>query len=283
MKICVDAGHGGRDSGAVAPDGTREKDLVLLYATELHDILVRAGHTVVKTRSTDVFVGLSERAEIANNHEADCFVSLHANSNQDPAAHGAWVLHDDQSETGPALARAIFRELAKVPGVPDSDPEEEVYPDDSPWVGNRDLAVLGQTAMTAVLVELGFLTNQYDLKELKQEKTRKEVCAAIHRGISRWAVDQGIQDVGDPVVDLEGDEDPDLYEDPDLPDEVETWRKPVEEISTGKENAGLFSVGVLKDLVESSVLDTLLNPVKKLLLKWALNFIEKQLRKLLGL
>jgi N-acetylmuramoyl-L-alanine amidase len=184
-RIAIDGGHGGHDPGAVA-NGLRESDVVLNYARTLDLELAMAGHEVLMTREADIFVPLSERARMANAWEAEAFLSLHTNAASAPVARGAWVIHGYGSERGRALARAIWRELATVPGALDLDPEEEVYPDASPWVGGRRLTVLRRTACPAVLVELGFLTSLPEVARLRDESHRIGICQALGRAVGGW-------------------------------------------------------------------------------------------------
>ena len=186
-RICVDAGHGGHDPGAVA-GVSKEKDLALAYALELRNELVRRGHHVITTRTADVFVELAQRAATANTAGADCFVSIHANAADSKLANGAWVIHDDSAGAagGVALAQRVFDRLAAVPGIADADAAREVFPDASPQVGGRQLAVLSQTKMPAILVELGFLTNEEDLGALREASTRAKVVGAIADGVEDW-------------------------------------------------------------------------------------------------
>lgn len=187
IRVCVDAGHGGNDPGAVAADGTQEKDVVLPYSEKLAEALRARGHSVLETRTRDSFVELSERARMANVFGADCFVSIHANASLNPQANGAWVIHAKGSGLGKLLAQDIFKELALIPGIPDADPETEVFPDGSGPTGGRSLTVLRRTAMPAVLVELGFMTNEDDLAQLQSVDTLERVTTAIFRGIETWS------------------------------------------------------------------------------------------------
>lgn len=187
MKICVDAGHGGRDPGAVVGD-VNEKDIALTYSRELATSLRELGYDVLLTRQTDVFVSLSERVRLANRWGADCFISVHANANSKAAANGLWVIHDDDTkpEAGVALAHAVFRRMAKIPGLADNDSEAEVFPDKTGWVADRELTVVSDTKMPAILVELGFMTNPDDLAQLLEEETALKVADAIAVGITDW-------------------------------------------------------------------------------------------------
>ena len=85
----VDAGHGGHDTGTIGPNGLMEKDLVLDVALRLGRLLeTRLGADVIYTRDDDTFIPLETRTAIANEHQADLFISIHANSSPDPTARG---------------------------------------------------------------------------------------------------------------------------------------------------------------------------------------------------
>src|SRR5207244_7744534 len=87
--IVVDAGHGGRDLGTVGRDGLLEKDLVLELGQRLGKLLEgRLGMDVIYTRQDDTYIPLDERARIANQAQADLFVSVHANYGDLPSARG---------------------------------------------------------------------------------------------------------------------------------------------------------------------------------------------------
>src|SRR5205823_12954738 len=88
-KIVIDLGQGGHDSGTIGPNGLEEKDLVLEVGRRLGKLLEsRLGAEVVYTRSDDTFIPLETRTAIANQEQADLFVSIHANSSNDPDARG---------------------------------------------------------------------------------------------------------------------------------------------------------------------------------------------------
>lgn len=199
MRILIDPGHGGRDPGATVHDVT-EAEVVLPYAFALGAALVGRGHAVRFTRMEDVDLApeaawpspgkardMSRRVTQADQWKAEVFISIHANAAAAQAANGAWVIYDDNTKTGDELARAVFAAMAKVPGIPDADATAEVFPDKSAWVGNRELYVISETACPAILVELGFLTNPDDLKQLQQWHTVTAVAHAIASGLDTWA------------------------------------------------------------------------------------------------
>lgn len=196
MKIvAVDAGHGGTDPGGRSL-GAPEKTLALRYALRLGKYLTMAGCRVVYTRTTDVFVPLKQRAEIANKAGADLFVSVHANANDRSAASGPWTLYAEGSVQGARAAAAVQKALAGVLG----GKVDAVYPDDSGWTGGRTLAVLRKTKMPAVLLELGFMTNAADLAELEDVGTEIRVCRAVTEAILEWLGVPAVQEPRSPEI-----------------------------------------------------------------------------------
>ncbi len=90
--IAIDPGHGGEDPGAIGPRGTREKDVTLAVAQRLRELVAREpGMRAVMIRDGDYFIPLRRRVEMAREHRADLFISIHADAFGDPRAHGASV------------------------------------------------------------------------------------------------------------------------------------------------------------------------------------------------
>ncbi|HCF57629.1 MAG TPA: N-acetylmuramoyl-L-alanine amidase, partial [Myxococcales bacterium] len=87
-RVIIDAGHGGHDTGAIGPKGTREKDVVLAIALKLRDKLQAEGFEALMTRETDKFVALEDRARFANRKKGDLFVSIHCNANKSRKLRG---------------------------------------------------------------------------------------------------------------------------------------------------------------------------------------------------
>ena len=178
--IVIDPGHSGSDPGASDPAGQiSEAKLVLPYALELGAALTRRGHNVLLTRHAEETVSLSERAALANEAKADLFISVHANASTSPHAKGPWSIHAKGSERGRSMAETCQKALAGVLGGRGN----AVYPDGSPQVGHRTLAVLRQTKMPAVLLELGFMTHRGDLVQLMDQATPHCVAEALAAAI----------------------------------------------------------------------------------------------------
>ena len=156
-KIVIDPGHGGNDPGAVG-SRSKEKDNVLKVAKKLKTLLEKYGHTVKMTRSTDVFISLSQRANMANSWGADYFISLHNNA-ASPSATGfeTFVYNGGVSQKTKQFQNAIHGKIAAHIGIHDRGKKR------------ANFAVLRQTKMPAVLIEYAFISNPNDEKILINE------------------------------------------------------------------------------------------------------------------
>lgn len=171
-RIVIDPGHGGRDPGTISPIGLMEKDVVLPVALEVARLLRAAGHEVILSRSTDIFLELDERAQIANRHRADLFVSIHADSAPNPEARGSTVyICRGASADSNTIAHAVMRSLESGSGL------------GSRGVKSANYRVLVLTQCPAILVELGYLSNRQEALMLRQDAVQKKLAAGIAAGI----------------------------------------------------------------------------------------------------
>lgn len=185
MKVCIDAGHGGKDSGAIGAT-VAEKWIALDVANRVAQKLQNSGIDIVMTRDSDYFVELSDRAKIANNAGADVFVSIHCNS-AGPEVRGTEVwCYSGAAEDG-RLAKAIHNRLMKRTGFHDRGVKEESY------------AVLRLTKCPAALVELGFISNTGEEKTMMGFDYQDAASTAIVEGIKEFA---GIKETT-PLTELE--------------------------------------------------------------------------------
>jgi N-acetylmuramoyl-L-alanine amidase len=172
-KICVDAGHGGSDPGAVGQKELEEADCNLTVANYLADYLeTNLGLAVEMTREDDIFVALENRCAISNNFGADYFVSIHCNSDG-PDAVGIETLF--ASEAGEELAQPVHDTLILATGDRDRGLK---YRD--------NLYVLNGTNCPAILVEIGFISHAETESKLAQEDYLRQVANAIGRGIGEY-------------------------------------------------------------------------------------------------
>ncbi|WP_258083991.1 N-acetylmuramoyl-L-alanine amidase [Thermococcus thermotolerans] len=170
--ICVDAGHGGTDPGAVA-NGVQEKDINLAIALKVAKLLGEDGARVVLTRDGDYYVSLSSRVSIANSAGCDIFISIHANSGP-TSASGFEVYHYYGSTYGNLLATYVDQEIAKV------------IPLNNRGVKEAGFYVIKYTRMPAILIETGFVTNTYDVSIITNENYQWRYAYAILHGVQRY-------------------------------------------------------------------------------------------------
>ncbi len=217
--VVIDPGHGGIDPGAVRGD-TIEKDLMLDVGIALRDALRRTGEAqVVMTRDKDVFVSLKARVALAHQMKADLVISLHADTVAQGRARGATVytLSDEASDAASQQLAAQHNRADLIAGLDLSTTDDQVTgvllslarQETRPRTQqladtlvaqlkvsggpiNRhphragDFSVLRSADIPSVLVELGFLSDERDLKNLRNPEWRSGMVAALARAILEW-------------------------------------------------------------------------------------------------
>lgn len=225
MVVVLDPGHGGLDPGAER-DGRTEADLMLRFARELKEVLVRdGGFEVVMTREDDLFVPLETRFSIARAAAADVFLSLHADALAEGEAVGATIYTlaaEASDEASAALAERHDRDdlLAGVDLTAHDDLVAEVLMDmarttTAPRIARladalqaaiqradirmhrhpqqrAGFSVLKSPDIPSVLLELGFLSSARDLARLNDPDWRARMTAALRDGLLAWAADDGV-------------------------------------------------------------------------------------------
>ncbi len=168
-KVWLDAGHGGNDPGAIG-NGMKEKDITLNVTKKVGNELKRHGVKVGYTRTTDKTVALNRRGPLANNFNADVFVSIHTNAFSNSNAQGVETYSFPGSSKGRNLARDIHNEVIKA----------KLYTKNR-GLKTANFAVLRQTKMPAALIETAFITNKADAQLLRNKQD--EFATAIAKGI----------------------------------------------------------------------------------------------------
>jgi N-acetylmuramoyl-L-alanine amidase/putative methionine-R-sulfoxide reductase with GAF domain len=217
MRIVVDAGHGGWDLGTVGRRGLLEKDVVLEVAQRLGKLLEsRLGMDVLYTRQDDNYIPLDERAEIANQAQADLFVSVHANYSDLPSARGVETYYtnffsapstrDKDRETRassvaiptPAtatLSAADLHERIEQSRRLAASVQRSLYGAlsvENPGLRDRGIkeagfVVLTETAMPGILAEVSFVSSPTDEQRLRSDGYREQIAEALYKGIARYA------------------------------------------------------------------------------------------------
>lgn len=179
--VCLDPGHG-PDTTNGSPDGSyKEQEFAWDLYERITPLLEAQGVNVICTRTEGTKPSLTERATVANNAKADCFVSLHTNAEGGTGwgtAHGLEIYTSSGPTSAPrnVLAQDILDEM-EAAGVTLRS---------SPLVHDLSLTVLAKTNMPAVLIEFGFHTNQQDVALLKDSAYRDKLAEATARGVCDW-------------------------------------------------------------------------------------------------
>jgi len=213
FRIVLDAGHGGWDLGTVGRQGLLEKDLVLDVTQRLGKLLqARLGSEVMLTRTADTYLALEQRADFANQSQADLFVSVHANYSSSAAARGVETYytnlfsapgsrevekHEDGTFTTPTpvslsadglhekieesrrLAASIQRSLYATLAARNPDIRNRGIKDSA-------FAVLTGTTMPSILTEISFVSSPADEHSLQTAAYRQQIAEALYQGIARY-------------------------------------------------------------------------------------------------
>lgn len=180
ILIAIDAGHGGKDPGATALDGSYEKDFNLDVAKRLDEKLNELGFNTIMTRQNDTYTTLQERTDAANWKYADFFMSIHFNAFTQKT-QGIETLYYPNSPTeansinNKDIAAIFHEELMKTL----NRPSRGIVP-------RPNLFVLNKTKMPAILAELGFITNKEELSQIKKESYRENAANALAVSIVRY-------------------------------------------------------------------------------------------------
>ena len=187
-SIFLDPGHGGSDTGAIS-QGVREKDLTLSVYNKVSSKLASLGFTVLTSRTTDKDVDLVDRAEEANNAGADMLLSIHFNSGGRGVARGIETYYyqsqadipskinqanhnnPERLEKSKKLALKVQQNLLYQTGASDRG------------VKRASFAVLRETSIPSILVELGFLDNPEELSKIRTSEYQDRLANGIVDGI----------------------------------------------------------------------------------------------------
>lgn len=166
VMLIIDAGHGGKDPGAVSAQ-TYEKTITLKVAKTLEAYLKEKGVPCLMTRTNDTHVTLQKRVQLSNESKGTHFISLHVNAAADASASGLEIFVDTKGGEKERLAMAMQSDLVKVTGFKDRG------------VKFSPFYVLRNTKQTALLIELGFITNASEREEMISDAFVKKVAHTI--------------------------------------------------------------------------------------------------------
>lgn len=186
--VIIDAGHGGFDGGALAGDGTIEKDINLQISKKIYSFLKFYGYDVIMTRDSDVGTEDDESVAIAKRKKSDLsnrlkimkenpdaiFVSIHLNKFTTSAASGAQVFYTKNYSQAKTLANCVQTNIKTL-----------VQPENKRVIkqGTDSTYLLKNAAAPAIIVECGFLSNKQELEKLKTQDYQSKMAFAIVSGI----------------------------------------------------------------------------------------------------
>jgi len=215
-RIVIDPGHGGHDTGTIGRHGLEEKDLVLEVGRRLGNLLqARMGAEVIYTRRDDTFIPLETRTAIANEQQADLFVSIHANSSRDPDARGVETYYLNFTSSAEALEVAArenavsdnaiheLQDLVKKIALKEKIEESREFAVDvqrslhsglaakSPGIRDRGVKqapfiVLIGANMPSILAEISFVSNPGDERRLRTAEYRQRIAESLYHGIAKY-------------------------------------------------------------------------------------------------
>ncbi len=214
--VIIDAGHGGKDPGAIGISGLQEKDVVLRVARKVRDELRRKGYKVILTRDSDKFIPLEERTAIANTKGGDLFVSIHANSAPNRRANGVETYYlslatTPEERAAAALENAVssmqlsalqdilsdlmknskINESKKMAGVMQRTMVNDLrqsYPSTrNLGVKKAPFIVLIGASMPSVLTEIGFVSNKTEEKRLRSNSYLTSLAHSIAQGVDAYS------------------------------------------------------------------------------------------------
>ncbi|QPC47011.1 N-acetylmuramoyl-L-alanine amidase [Mangrovibacillus cuniculi] len=176
--IMLDAGHGGRDSGAIGYFGTLEKLMTLQTTLRVKQKLEADGYEVELTRTDDYYVSLEDRVTLSNASLTDLFLSFHYDSVEDETAHGHTTYYYHERDRN--LSQIVHDSIAKSVELRDRE------------VRFGDYYVLRENLRPAILLELGYLSNEEDERVITHRNFQELVSTAIADGVKRAIPYQGV-------------------------------------------------------------------------------------------
>lgn len=170
-KVVIDAGHGGTDYGAIR-NNINEKDITLDVSKQVRDMLVKKGYQVQMTRDIDKYVSLQDRVAISENFDPEIFISIHVNSSTGTEASGIETHYYHQESI--MLAQTVHSALAsKINSKNRGLFKSKFY-------------VINHTTSPAILVEIGFISNDAERAQLVTPARKQATAKAIVEGVENY-------------------------------------------------------------------------------------------------
>ncbi|NDI34037.1 N-acetylmuramoyl-L-alanine amidase [Chengkuizengella sediminis] len=190
LKVVIDAGHGGKDPGALGVNGLKEKDVNLDISFKVRNILEERGHEVILTRENDTYISLQDRVKFTNQQNADLFVSIHANAHHDPSIKGSLVIYYNNQypdkDYPASKAMSVLTPYSKT--LAQSVLNGLVTEAETKNLGlmSKAVYVARMGSIPSILVETAFLSNEQDAERLVDESERQKMAIGIANGLESF-------------------------------------------------------------------------------------------------
>ena len=192
--VIIDAGHGGEDGGAVAEDGTVEKDLNLLISLKLNDMLSIMGYNTHLIRTTDTAIhssgntirerkvsDIKNRFAVMNQYENCLYISIHQNKFTDKGVHGAQTFYSPNNSESKVLADFIQKSISSQLQTGNNRVIKK---------SGTNIYILHNATRPTVMVECGFVSNREDLLNLKNMQYQEKMAISIAIGIINYNISE---------------------------------------------------------------------------------------------
>lgn len=170
-RVVIDAGHGGTDYGAIR-NGINEKDITLDVSKRIEALLKKQGYQVTMTRTNDIYVSLQDRVSISESVSPDIFVSIHVNSSTRPEITGIETHYYHQESLN--LAQTVHSAFASA------------IKSNNRGLFKSKFYVINHTTSPAILIEIGFISNDNERSQLVSEKRKQDTAKSIVEGINNY-------------------------------------------------------------------------------------------------
>ena len=174
VDVVLDAGHGGTDPGAIQGDAV-EKEITLEITKRTKELLEDSGYKVGMTREEDNRVELGDRAAFANKRNAEVFVSIHCNASENHKGNGIETFYAEQKGSEDQLLAEMIQSAV----MEQTDAFDR-------GIKAADYMVIVRTTMPAVLIEVGFLTDEVEKDMLQDKEYQQKLAKGIAEGIRRY-------------------------------------------------------------------------------------------------
>ena len=197
ITVVIDAGHGGIDPGSTTANGIVEKDLTLKISKKIQELAKHYNVAVVMTREKDelpgnaatIQDGLKNRTDIATKNNAELFISIHINSDdKNPSATGIQMYISDKDQN-------LTQKNIKLGSLLSQELKKDYHVDEELVKSRRGIAVLNNSPIPAVIVELGYISNASDLAYFSDDNNQEKIAKDILEGIVRYHTTAGYNQV----------------------------------------------------------------------------------------